>query len=141
MRKSNWHLRIALTSTATLMSFATALVIPQFVSPKPALPEMSVPFHAAASEPVLDTECAESTAASDALILNTLDANVPVEVEIYSRDAAATLPEVQLNAAPDKNCIHLNSGYVAPKVVADVSFAPATKAVCKQAAAVALKVE
>ncbi len=141
MDKSNWHLRIAITSTVMLMSFATALVIPQFASPKPALREISVPYHVTVSESMLYAKCAESPADENALTLASIDAEQAIAVEIYSRDAAASLPHVKLNTAPEKNCIHLNTGYTAHKAFADVTFGPTPKAVCKQAEAVALKVE
>lgn len=141
MHKSTWHLRIALTSTAALMSVATALIIPQFGTPKYAIPEMSVPYHASAPQTSRDIVCSEEPDNQASAGAAGIESAVPVQVEIYSRDAAAALPDVRLNSLANVNCIHLSSLDVRHMPPTASTSETLTKAMCDQADAVAFKVE
>ena len=140
MRKSTWHLRMAVTSTAALMSVATALIIPQLETPTRLMPEISVPYHATAPQSTIDSACAEF-GSQPGMALDSLSSQVPVQVEIYSRDAASALPEVQLDTVRRNNCIHFKSASIPQNTLTDSTRDTLTKAICDQADSVALKIE
>lgn len=140
MAQSNWHLRIAITSTAALMSVAAALIIPQLGSPNEALPEILVPFHSSAPTTQIDIVCGDLAEQQESEWVNVLDTDLHLPVEIYSRDEATVLPEVRLDPLEQQNCVSPVSPLKNTHLEANTDHA-ALGFICEQADAVAYKAE
>ncbi|MCA0455159.1 MAG: hypothetical protein LCI00_14385 [Chloroflexi bacterium] len=136
MAKSNWHLRIAITSTAALATMATALIVPQLSASQQPLPEIVVPFHEVAPNTQIDIECANIADQQEVVWVDVLDTELQLPVEIYSRDDADVLPEVELDPLKGRNCIHFENTLTRASVTNDK-----LELMCEEVDAVAYKAE
>ena len=136
MANSNWHLRIAITSTAALATLATALIMPPFHASQQPLPEIVVPFHEVAPKTPIDIECQDINEPQDAAWVDVLDTELHLPVEIYSRDDAVKLPEVRLDPLEGKNCIDFDNTVTQTRMASDKR-----DLICEQVDAVAYKAE